>query len=123
MQRRGAEINAQKAAWLASHPEVRRAKDANRRAREHAAPGKYTAAEWLDLVQRYDGRCAYDGAMGPLQPDHRIPLARGGTNDIGNILPACGPCNRRKHLMTEEEFRARLEEERRRNLESDQEAG
>ena len=72
----------------------------------------YTAKEWLELVARYNGRCAYDGAPGPLQPDHRIPLARGGTNDIGNILPACGRCNRRKHLMTDQEFRARLDEER-----------
>lgn len=37
-----------------------------------------------------------------------MPLARGGSNSIDNILPACGRCNRRKHLMTEEEFRARL---------------
>jgi len=44
--------------------------------------------------------------------DHRIPLARGGDNTIANILPACGRCNRRKHLMTEEEFRARLAAER-----------
>lgn len=49
---------------------------------------------------------------GPLQVDHRIPLARGGSNSIDNILPACGRCNRRKHLMTEAEFRARLAAER-----------
>jgi 5-methylcytosine-specific restriction endonuclease McrA len=37
-----------------------------------------------------------------------VPLARGGTNFIDNILPACRGCNARKHTMTEEEFRARL---------------
>jgi hypothetical protein len=34
--------------------------------------------------------------------DHRIPLGRGGSNLIANILPACRRCNRRKHLMGEE---------------------
>ena len=52
--------------------------------------------------------CAYDSAPGPLHADHRLPLARGGTNEISNILPACARCNLRKHLMTEAEFRARL---------------
>ena len=111
MERRGLEINKLKAAWLARHPEVRRVKDSNRRARERDAVGTYTATEWLALVAQYGGRCAYDGALGPLQPDHRVPLARGGTNDIANILPACGTCNRKKHLMTEEEFRQRLADE------------
>ncbi|MFF3992454.1 HNH endonuclease signature motif containing protein [Streptomyces cyaneofuscatus] len=25
--------------------------------------------------------------------DHIVPLSRGGTNDIQNLRPACGPCN------------------------------
>ncbi|MGW1626249.1 HNH endonuclease [Streptomyces sp. NPDC002172] len=25
--------------------------------------------------------------------DHIFPLSRGGTNDIENLRPACGPCN------------------------------
>jgi 5-methylcytosine-specific restriction endonuclease McrA len=39
-------------------------------------------------------------------------LARGGSNAIDNILPACSACNQRKHLLTEAEFRARLARER-----------
>ena len=57
-------------------------------------------------------RCAYRGEAGPLEPDHRVPLARGGTNFIANILPACRRCNAEKHTMTEDEFRARLAAER-----------
>jgi 5-methylcytosine-specific restriction endonuclease McrA len=37
-----------------------------------------------------------------------VPLCRGGSNEISNILPACRHCNRRKHRKTEEEFRALL---------------
>jgi 5-methylcytosine-specific restriction endonuclease McrA len=83
-----------------------------RRARALGAGPSFTAAEWTALVGAYGNRCAYDGAPGPLHADHRLPLARGGTNEIQNILPACARCNLRKHLMTEEEFRARLAAER-----------
>ena len=87
---------------------VRRAMHERRRARALGAGPSFTAAEWTALVVEYGNRCAYDGAPGPLHADHRLPLARGGTNEISNILPACARCNLRKHLMTEAEFRARL---------------
>ncbi len=106
--RNAAKINAQKAAYLASHPEVKRAKEQAYRARKIAAAGSFTGAEWRGLVARWSNVCAYRGEPGPLEPDHRVPLARGGTNFIDNILPACRSCNARKHMMTEEEFRARL---------------
>ena len=103
--------NARRKRYREAHPEVRRVITQLRRAREAGAGGKYTAREWADLVLLYLGRCAYCAAEGPLQPDHRVPLALGGSNLIENILPACGRCNRRKHLMSEEEFRARLARE------------
>ena len=103
-----AKINAQKAAYLARHPEVKRAKEQAYRARRAAAAGSFTGAEWLQLVQRWRSVCAYDGSAGPLEPDHRFPLSRGGSNFIANILTACRNCNARKHNMTEDEFRARL---------------
>lgn len=91
---------------------VRRAMHQRRRARLIGAGPHFTAAEWIALVEGHGGRCAYDGAPPPLHADHRLPLERGGTNEIANILPACARCNLRKHLMTEEEFRARLAAER-----------
>jgi 5-methylcytosine-specific restriction endonuclease McrA len=100
--------SARRKRYRQAHPEVRRVITQLRRARLAGAGGKYTAREWADLVLRYQGRCAYCGAAVPLQPDHRIPLALGGSNRIENILPACGRCNRRKHLMSEADFRARL---------------
>ena len=38
-----------------------------------------------------------------LQYDHVLPHARGGTNDLGNIVITCGPCNfgRCDHLVEE----------------------
>ena len=36
--------------------------------------------------------------------DHKIPVARGGNNDIENMVLSCRSCNRRKGKKTAEEF-------------------
>ena len=43
--------------------------------------------------------CQYCGAAGPkveLEVDHKIPVSRGGTDDIDNLTTACFKCNRGK---------------------------
>lgn len=97
---------------------VRKAADAKRRARKLDASGSYSSAEWLSLVLEYGGRCGYCGAGGPMQADHRVPLSRGGTHDIENIMPACRQCNLEKASMSEFDFRTRLaiESKKRRKL-------
>jgi 5-methylcytosine-specific restriction endonuclease McrA len=77
--------------------------------RRAAAAGKhFTLKEWGELLRTFDDRCAYCGSTKRIEADHRVPLCRGGSNEISNILPACIHCNRRKHCRTEEEFRALL---------------
>ena len=101
-------VRAANAAYAKLHPEVAQIKRHRRRIRESAVAAHFTAREWRALVARHQGRCAYCGGSGPLTVDHRIPIARGGTNAIDNILPACARCNARKHVLTDVEFRARL---------------
>ena len=110
---------AHTALYHRQHPEIVLAKWQNHRARKLAADGSFTSGEWLALVGLFQGCCAYCGEAGPLEADHRIPLARGGSNAIANILPACRRCNARKHLLTEVEFRTRLAAERGENLQSE----
>ena len=105
-----ARLDARVKAWHAAHPEVRTAMRQRRRARE-ASGGSFTSAEWRAVVKAYEGRCGYCGLERPLEPDHRIPLWRGGSNVIANVIPACGSCNRRKGGMTEEAFRRRIASE------------
>jgi len=67
-----------------------------RRERERAAGKKITAAEWRDLKTRWGHMCLACGKTEPdvvLHKDHVIPLSMGGTNDVSNIQPLCGPCN------------------------------
>ncbi len=87
--------------WAREHRDHKRAQDSRRRAREQASAGSWAHAEWRALVDAYGGRCAYCGAAAPLTADHRIPLVRGGSNAIENIVPACKSCNSRKGTRTD----------------------
>lgn len=93
--------------WKARNPEkaaaYQRASDHRRRM---AGPG-FTSEEWRALLALYGHKCAYCGSGDHIEADHRIPICRGGSNTIENILPACRRCNRSKFSMTEDEFRDR----------------
>lgn len=78
---------------------VARAGSHRRRARKIEAGGSYTADELLDQLKRQKGRCYYCRAKigKTYHADHVVPLARGGSNDISNIVIACPSCNWSKH--------------------------
>ena len=67
--------------------------NAVRRGRKLANGGSFTAKEWKDLIVKHNNKCYYCGCTGKLTIDHFIPLSKGGTNSINNIVPACGVCN------------------------------
>ena len=72
-----------------------------RRAAKHASLGNFTAPEFEKLCERYGNRCLCCGVTGVvLEADHVVPLTRGGADDIGNIQPLCGTCNRSKFVKT-----------------------
>jgi len=45
----------------------------------------------------FNNVCAYCGSDSSLQLEHVVPISRGGTHAIGNIIPACAKCNASKH--------------------------
>jgi 5-methylcytosine-specific restriction endonuclease McrA len=72
---------------------------AKRQSRNRRAAGKHTAAQWRARVEMFCWQCAYCGTSlreQTLCKDHRIPLARGGTNWPSNLVPSCITCNSRK---------------------------
>jgi len=91
-----------------NHPEKARALIIRsghiRRARMRGILGSYTAAEWQQRLAEFDGQCAYCGSGKTIGIDHVMPLSRGGTNVIENIVPACKSCNCSKGAKTVEEW-------------------
>lgn len=76
-----------------------------RRALLKAADGTFTAQEFEALCLEFEMRCAYcHQTANLLTPDHMIPVARGGSNTIDNIVPACLSCNAAKQARTPLEF-------------------
>ena len=79
------------------HPEIKQARKARYRSRLVNAKGSYTVEEWRERVLQFSSRCAYCGKKSKsLTPDHYVPLSKGGTNSIDNIIPSCLKCNQNK---------------------------
>jgi 5-methylcytosine-specific restriction endonuclease McrA len=49
------------------------------------------------VIERDKGICSYCGDPGSNEVDHVVPLDAGGTDDMENLVCACGWCNRSKH--------------------------
>jgi hypothetical protein len=57
------------------------------------------------LLEKFNRTCAYCGAKNiPLQVEHVIPKAKGGSNRISNLTLACDVCNKAKGVLSLEEF-------------------
>jgi hypothetical protein len=84
-----------------------RAKAARRRAREAGASGTYTWSEVTRVYLDIGSVCAYCHQSAPnFEPDHVIPLSRGGSNSITNIVPSCNRCNGDKRDLSLSEWYA-----------------
>ena len=66
------------------------------RGRRLNVPGNLAPRLWLEKVKYWGWRCCYcrqEVSLRALIIEHHIPLARGGTNFIANLKPACERCN------------------------------
>jgi 5-methylcytosine-specific restriction endonuclease McrA len=85
---------------------VKRAGKTRRRAREVSAIGSFTWSEVIKLYLALEG-CAYCGlkcGTSDLEPDHVVPLSKGGSNSITNVVPACRWCNGDKRDLLLEDW-------------------
>jgi 5-methylcytosine-specific restriction endonuclease McrA len=80
-------------AWKRANPDKKQAYEHKRRTRMTGAGGSYTV-EQFKALGNLCLRCGCTGLR--LTPDHVLPVALGGSSDISNIQPLCGPCNSRK---------------------------
>lgn len=64
-----------------------------------AGTGTFTDHEFKELCEKYGNRCLCCGDKeAVLEADHVVPLTRGGSDEIHNIQPLCGYCNRSKFV-------------------------
>lgn len=92
------------------NPDVGKRSEAKRRALKRGRDAfSVTSRDIRRLEIRFEGRCAY--CKSTLAPgyhlDHVVPLSRGGAHSIGNLVPACQPCNNRKAASTIVEWKRR----------------
>ncbi len=73
--------------WRQAHPEEYRRRNSQYK---HMRRSKHLIAE---MLERDGHRCLRCGATENLCPDHVKPVAKGGTNTIGNLQTLCRACN------------------------------
>jgi 5-methylcytosine-specific restriction endonuclease McrA len=67
----------------------------NKRKAQKANNGVFAISK-KELSRLYSQPCFYCGKIGKIEMDHVIPIKLGGRHSIGNLVPACLPCNRSK---------------------------
>ncbi len=101
--------------WGAANPDllvaIRRVSKQNRRVAKAASEGSFSSSEWVGLVAQFNSCCGYclrgENIAGPMTAEHMLPISRGGSNYIENIIPACRSCNSAKRNSTLLEFLVR----------------
>lgn len=86
-------VNATKRKTYQNDPTNSRACANRRRSLERSMAGRHTHKEWLALLEMYGYRCARCYSPNNLQLDHIVPVSKGGTDFISNIVPLCIKCN------------------------------
>lgn len=97
--------------YAAENPDILRERSQRRRARKLEAEGSFTEAEFQAKFAANNYHCHWCGkklTAKTVTRDHRIPLAKGGSDSINNIVPSCHSCNARKRTKMPWEFNGRL---------------
>lgn len=92
--------------WRAANPGKPGEYNRAYRARKLNAQGAHTDEDWNRMLRIWNWSCAYCGNAGEMTRDHVIPLSRGGSDFIGNIVPACARCNSSKNARVVVEWMA-----------------
>lgn len=100
-----------RASWRLQYqinPELRlytRERRHRRKAKERGqTPLQVPVAALRQRFNEFSNCCAYCGQDGDMQMEHVEPIDKGGLHDIGNIVPACLPCNYSKRTSEMESW-------------------
>lgn len=96
--------------WKKDNPHIARQYWQNRRALEKNADGTFTANEIYQQYQSQNGVCYYCQCdiSDYYEVDHYVPLSKGGSNWITNIVLSCESCNASKNDKLPHEWNPNL---------------
>lgn len=89
--------NSHRELWSDKKRESRRFSEINRKHRIKANGGNITKAEWLEIRNKHDNKCAHCHLATKLTMDHIKAISNGGRHEAANIQPLCVSCNSKKH--------------------------
>lgn len=88
--------------WEQNNPEIVKVHRKNTKAKRRSAAivADLTPEQWMSIWNEFDGLCFWCGGEAT-DLDHIVPLvprAGGlqGHHTMGNVVPSCGPCNKKK---------------------------
>ena len=93
-----------------THLEENALRTRQRRAMQRGNGGNHTLEELDQLLAEQNGLCylcnkpLYSSFKDPIHVEHKIPVSRGGSNDISNIGLAHAGCNYEKGTLTDIEY-------------------
>ncbi len=84
---------------------IRPAKNARQRIRNKVIQGGTYLILDKELRKVYNSPCFQCGSMEDQSLDHIVPISRGGSHSVGNIMTLCLPCNKSKRAKLLVEWR------------------
>jgi hypothetical protein len=81
--------------WHYLRSDFKKAVAQRRRSKEKNAPlNDFTALDWEKTLKFFGNKCAYCWCQDKkIHREHVVPLSKGGSNTITNVIPACESCN------------------------------
>ena len=99
-----AQVQERNRKWKENNPEQnklnRQHENRLRKYRDRNAVGSFTRKECETKLRECNYKCIYCGqslSIENITIDHLIPLSKGGTNYIDNLVPSCLECNCKKY--------------------------
>ena len=96
-----AEARKQTQRFKAEFPDQYRLRNAinnnTQRAKRLGLQADFSYIDWCEVLERFSHKCAFcEAGECLLDLEHLVPLSHGGHHTVGNVVPACRPCNAQK---------------------------
>ena len=96
--------------WIKNNPLYVKTRNHNRKLKMRGLTIKMVQMVYEDNIKKYGTLTCYlcekPINFGKDHLEHRIPLSRGGDNNLNNLAISCNICNQHKYNKTEEEYLA-----------------